>query len=77
MIEEEFRKFCLACFGNVSEQQFIDLRRTFYGGASALYFLLMTMLDPEDEPTENDMQKMHKINSELIAFNEAVKIGKA
>ena len=31
-IEKEWCKFCLACFGNISDQQYIDLRRTFYRG---------------------------------------------
>jgi len=76
-IEAEWKKFCVACFGDISDQQYIDLRRTFYGGVSALYLLLMRMLDPGDEPTEADLAKMRSIHNELMAFNEAVKTGKA
>jgi hypothetical protein len=77
MIEKQWREFCLACFGNISEQQYIDLRRAFYGGASALYFSIMRMLDPGDKPTEADLEKMHAMQAELYAFNEEVKAGRA
>lgn len=77
MIEQLWRDFCLKCFGNISEQQYIDLRRTFYGGASALYFALMAQLDPGDEPSEADLEKMRGVQAELVAFNELVKQGKA
>lgn len=78
MIEQEWRKFCLACFGNLSnQQQYIDLRRTFYGGASMTYFYVMTKLDPGDEPTEADLQRIRDFHNELVAFNDAVKAGEA
>jgi hypothetical protein len=77
MIEKEWRKFCLACFGDISEQQYTDLRRTFYGGASAMYFSLLSMLDPGDEPTDADLQKMRDLHAELHKFNEDVKAGLA
>jgi hypothetical protein len=77
VIEAEWKKFCLACFGNINEQQYIDLRRTFYGGASALYFALMKMLDPGAEPTEADLEKMRAFHGELVAFNDDVKAGRA
>lgn len=76
-IEVEWLKFCLACFGDIEPQQYIDLRRTFYGGAAAFYGLLMSELDPGEEPTEEDMDKMASLHNELIAFNDAVKAGKA
>lgn len=77
MIESEWRKFCLACFGDISDQQYTDLRRTFYGGASALFFAFMNMLDPGTEPTDADLEKVSALRDELVAFNESVKAGKA
>jgi hypothetical protein len=77
MIESEWKKFCLACFGDISDQQYIDLRRTFYGGASSLFFLFMNVLDPGVEPTEADLEKVSALRNEMVAFNEAVKSGKA
>lgn len=77
MIEEEFKKFSKACFRDVNEQSYTDLRRTFYAGASALFFLFMSVLDPGEEPTENDLAKVTALHNEIIQFNEDVKKGKA
>lgn len=77
LIEIEWRKFCLACFGDISKQQYIDLRLTFYGGAAALYFILMTALDAGDVPTEADLARMRTLHAEIHDFNEDVKSGKA
>lgn len=77
MIENEWRKFCLACFGNIDEQQYIDLRRTFYGGASALFFVFMNLFEPGVEPTEGDLARVTALQAELLKFNEDVKAGRA
>jgi hypothetical protein len=77
LLANEFATFCKACFGDVSDQQFIDLRRTFYGGASAVYFLLLARVSPGDEPTEADIDLMRGLQRELGAFVESVKAGKA
>ena len=77
MVEKEWREFCLKCFGNVGEAQCRDLRRTFYGGASAVYFLMLRMFDPGEEPTEADLQKMRDLQAELYDFNNEVKAGRA
>lgn len=76
-IEKEWRKFCLACFGNISDQQYTDLRRTFYGGVSALLFIQLSKLESGEEPTENDMAMMHSIQDELAQFGHEVKAGRA
>lgn len=77
MIEAEWKKFCLTCFGNISEQQYIDLRRTFYAGASSLFFVFMNLLDPGTEPTEGDLERVTALQKELESFNEDVKAGVA
>ena len=69
-IEKEWRKFCLACLGNISDQQYIDLRRTFYGGVAALLNIQLTRLDGGDEATENDLAMMHSIQDELANFED-------
>lgn len=76
-IEKEWRKFCLACFGNISDQQYIDLRRTFYGGVSSLLSVQLNQLEPGDDATESDLAMMHSIQDELIYFNDEVKAGRA
>lgn len=77
VVEQEWRKFCLACFKNIGEQQYIDLRRTFYGGASALFYVFIGLLEPGEEPTEGDLARVTALHDELEAFNQAVKEGKA
>jgi hypothetical protein len=77
MIEFEWRKFCLACFSDLDKQQYIDLRRTFYGGASALFFVFMNLLEPGVEPTEGDLDRVTALQAELLKFNEDVKAGRA
>ena len=77
LIESEWKQYCITCFGDIGPQQYIDLRRTFYGGASALYFLIMTKLEAGDIPTEADLQTMRDLHNEIHQFNEDVKAGKA
>lgn len=77
LIEDEWNDFSLKCLANITHQQFIDLRRTFFGGASALYHLMMTHLDSGDEPTEQDLQMMRDLRDEIRAFNDRVKAGEA
>ena len=48
--------------------QFVECRRAFYAGANALFGGLMTILDPGDEPTEADLDRMREIQSELEGF---------
>lgn len=76
-LETEWRKFALACFGDIGHQQYTDLRRTFYAGASALFFLFMKVLDPGVEPTEADLAKVTVLHAEINNFNEEVKAGRA
>jgi hypothetical protein len=77
-IDKEWQGFVKACFPpDLDPVQLIDLRRTFYGGASALYGMIMQCLSPGDEPTEADLQMMRDIQTELQDFNEMVKAGKA
>ncbi len=72
IIQEEFDRFCLQCFGNVSHQQYIDLRRTFFGGAAAVLTRAMNQLSPGDEPTDDDLEMMRSINREFEEFGKAV-----
>jgi hypothetical protein len=76
ILEREWRSFCLACFGDIGDQQYIDLRRTFYGGAAAIWGVLMHKLEGGGEPTENDLEMARGILDELVSFNEDVKAGR-
>jgi hypothetical protein len=71
----EFDRFCLACFGNISAQQYIDMRRTFFGGAASFMQAAVSYLSPGDQVTEEDMAMIKTLTRELLDFNEAVKRG--
>lgn len=62
---------------DVDATQVIETRRAFYAGAQALYHSMMANLDPDEEPTEADMERMQGIHDELHEFAELVKNGVA
>lgn len=49
------------------------MRLAFYGGAKALLHTMMTVFDPEAEPTQRDMDQMTAIDAELEAFAASVR----
>lgn len=57
--------------------QLTETCRAFYAGANALLAELLTMLDPDAEPSEADLRKMAEIAQELDQFVENVKRGAA
>ena len=52
--------------------QLDEMRIAFYAGASYLLGAIMGMLDPEAEPTDNDMRRLDNIAAELSAYCEAM-----
>ncbi len=54
--------------------QIDGMREAFFAGAQHLFSSIVTMLDPEAEPTERDLRRMTLINSELEAFIAAYKM---
>lgn len=50
---------------DTSPEQLRLLKAIFMGGAQHLYASIMTILDPGEEPTENDLRKMDLIDKEL------------
>lgn len=74
LLQEQFDSMMKAAMvGEIGAAQYIDMRRSFFAGAAALFNLQMSMLDAGDEPTEMDMSMMEGLRGELMAFNEAVK----
>jgi hypothetical protein len=53
---------------DASDVQIKETRQAFFGGAAVLFEALMTVLDPGEEPTDADMQKMKDIQRELTEF---------
>ncbi len=48
--------------------QIDEMRNAFFAGAQYLYFTLISTVDPGDEPTKADLERMDKIEAELNAF---------
>lgn len=48
--------------------QYKELERTFYSGVMSLYSWLTEDLDADDEPTDNDMARMEKLDTELRTY---------
>jgi hypothetical protein len=71
LIEAGFSGFRALCISEgAPEQQLHDLRIAFFAGAQHLFSSIMTVLDPEDEPTAQDLGRMNKIHEELQRFSE-------
>lgn len=50
--------------------QIDEMRHAFFAGAQHLFSSIMLMLDPDIEPTDNDMRRMNNIQKELDLFIE-------
>jgi hypothetical protein len=70
-IEDEWRSFCITCFSDISEQQYIDLRRTFYGGVAGF---INIVTQHSDIPVE---QLYEELKDELRTFLRSVKEGRS
>jgi hypothetical protein len=55
-----------------TKDQIIDMRMAFFSGAQHLYGSIMTVLEPGDEPTEKDMDRMRLIHDEMEVFRLAL-----
>jgi hypothetical protein len=51
-----------------SAQQMQQLREAFFAGAQHLFSSIMTVMDPGEEPTMQDLERMRKISDELQSF---------
>lgn len=71
-VANEFDIFCQAVFPpDLSKQQRIDLKRTFYAGIAAFFILAVKYAGESEEDT------ITAIQMELLHFNEDVKAGRA
>jgi hypothetical protein len=53
---------------NTPGQQLEQHREFFFAGAQHLFSSIMSILDPEDEPTAADLERLDKIQGELDEF---------
>ena len=54
------------------EIQIKETRRAFFAGAAIIMETLMLALDPGDEPTDADMQRMADLQAEIDEFGQAI-----
>lgn len=50
--------------------QIDEMRNAFFAGAQHLFSSIMTILEPDEEPTDNDMARLDLIDAELRTFGE-------
>ena len=60
-----------------SEAQIKECRRSFYAGAHLLLCDILDLLDPGDEPTQEDLMMVEDLQQELAEFAIAVVQGQA
>lgn len=59
---------------NASEGQISDMRIAYMGGAQHLFATMTAMMDPDREPTMNDLRRMQLIDAELRAIEGELKL---
>jgi hypothetical protein len=59
---------------DASPGQVSDMRIAYMGGAQHLFASLMAALDPDKDPTPNDMRRMALIDAELRAIEGELKL---
>lgn len=73
LLETEWMTFRNAVIPrDAGSAQLQDMRRAFYGGAWALYSLMMNSLDPGTEDTPKDVELMAKLDAEMREFRDRV-----
>ncbi len=73
-LEKQWLSFKAACFPpNLSKQQNIDLKRTFYGGAAGLIAAMAEI--PVESMSSEDL--LSEVQADMLTFNEDVKAGRA
>lgn len=58
---------------NAPQAQVDDMERAYLSGAQHLWSSMMSIMDPDAEPTEADMRRMDLIDKELRAAAERLK----
>lgn len=69
LIEAGWIGLRIACdLEDAPKVQLQEMRNAFFAGAQHLFSSIMTILEPDAEPTEKDMERMDLIDKELRAF---------
>jgi hypothetical protein len=69
LIEAGWFSMVLACeLEDAPDIQLKEMRMAFFAGAQHLFGSIMSILDPGEEPTDKDLERMDLIQKELDAF---------
>jgi len=69
LIEAGWISLRIACeLENAPPIQLQEMRNAFFAGAQHLFSSIMTILEPDAEPTDKDLERMDLIDKELKAF---------
>lgn len=52
--------------------QLDEMRKAYMAGAQHLFASIMTILEPDEEPTDNDLRRMDLIAGELSAYGDSL-----
>lgn len=78
LVGEQWDQFARAILPEgCSALQRQEMRRAFYAGAQGLFYVIMRVMDPGAEPTDDDMKLMSGLEREMSDFAESVKAGRA
>ncbi len=58
---------------DATQEQLTEMRMAYFAGAQHLFASIMGILEPGEEPTDNDMNRLTLIHEELDRFVEEVK----
>jgi hypothetical protein len=62
---------------HASEIQKREMKRAFFAGAYWMLEMCSVQMDPQSEPTADDLEYLQRIHAEIMQFNEWVQEGKA
>jgi hypothetical protein len=74
LLEAGWQIYRLLCLKAPPHEACDDLREAFMAGAEHLFASIIQMLDPEAEPTENDLNRMNLLLAELEPVQKALRL---
>jgi hypothetical protein len=78
LIAEEWESYAMDVIPkNAPPVQMTETRRAFCAGAGSLLGILVRGLEPGEQPTQQDLGLLERIQAELKAFHARVASGKA
>jgi hypothetical protein len=67
-----YRRFVMSAYA--SAIQVDECRWAYFAGAQHLFASIMAIMDPDAEPTDNDLRRMNMIHTELQKFADELEL---